>query len=166
LDFWRANGRAKRRTQPWATGSPPEMQPLGCRPRDILKQGLSLVRYQQIKRYLHIYEPQEDALPEEEWFKKVEPLNSNLRRRFKDFYMPPTVMTADEMMARYFGRTHDSTKMPSKPIKQGYKVRTFFLQSLVEAIRLIETRSLRSAPILAIPGTGDFHHRGLVSRSW
>jgi hypothetical protein len=76
----------------------------------------------QIKRYFHVFEPQEDKLPVDEWFRKVEPLNSNLRRQFKDFYEPPAVMTADEMMVRYFGRSADTTKMPGKPIKQGYKV--------------------------------------------
>lgn len=110
LDLWRNNGRKKLPGTFGSTGTDP------------IRHQLSLVRYQQIKRYFHIYEPQNTALPIEDWFKKIEPLNSNIRRRSKELCIPGPILTADEMMVRYFGRSRHTAKMPKKPIKKGYKV--------------------------------------------
>ena len=78
-------------------------------------------RYTAIKRYLHISDP-DNTYTDAEWFKKVEPLNSTIRRRFQEVVVPASDVTVDEMMIRFHGRSKHSVRMPKKPIKQGFKI--------------------------------------------
>src|SRR5436305_13225740 len=38
------------------------------------------------------------------------------------YYTPRTNVAIDEIIVRFHGRSSDTCKMPSKPIKQGYKI--------------------------------------------
>ena len=84
-------------------------------------RAMSLQRFSQIKRFLHISNPNLQ-LSRAEWFQKVEPLNSMIRSRCQQFYFPASNVTVDEMMIRFGGRSHHTYRMPSKPITEGYKV--------------------------------------------
>ena len=84
-------------------------------------RAMSLVRFSQIKRYLHISDPKLQ-LSRSEWFQKVEPLNTMIQSRCQRFYFPASNVTVDEMMIRFRGRSHHTYRMPSKPITEGYKV--------------------------------------------
>ena len=84
-------------------------------------QAMSLERFSQIKRFLHISDPQLQ-LSRSEWFQKLEPLNAMIRSRCQQFYFPASNVTVDEMMIRFGGRSHHTYRMPSKPITEGYKV--------------------------------------------
>lgn len=100
---------------------------------------LSLIRYQQLRRYFHISDPrsaeglrvesieeEEDGMPQENvqsvWWHKIEPLVSEFRNNCKRYWRPSTCVAVDEMMIRFFGRSHHTFKMPGKPIKEGYKL--------------------------------------------
>ena len=111
------------------------------RPIHRIADHISLTRFQQIKRYLHVspvlhqnvWEPK---TPEEEeaaagrdpdglnkqWWNKLEPLASTFRSACQRYYLPSSEVAIDELMIRCFGRSQHTYKMPNKPIKQGYKL--------------------------------------------
>ena len=88
---------------------------------DTILRTMSLKRFSQIKRYLHISDPKE-TLSRSHWHYKLEPLNSLIRKRCQQYYLPSSNVTIDEMMIRFGGRSHHTYRMPSKPIKEGYKI--------------------------------------------
>lgn len=89
---------------------------------------MSLVRFEQIKRYLHVSSIEADQREGKEanadtiWWHKVEPLASHLNGLFKHYYTPSSHVSIDELMIRCFGRSLHTYKMPNKPITQGYKL--------------------------------------------
>ena len=89
--------------------------------REIWK-GLGLVRFQQIKRYLHIEPVYIEPRPSTEWWKKVEPLHTLLRERFQKALRPGSNLAIDEMMVRFSGRSKHTYRMPNKPISEGYRI--------------------------------------------
>ena len=88
--------------------------------RSIIR-ALSFKRFSQIKRYLHISDPQLQ-LSRSEWFEKLEPLNSMIQSRCQQYYLPASNVTVDEMIIRFAGRSHHTYRISSKPITKGYKV--------------------------------------------
>jgi hypothetical protein len=87
---------------------------------------ISLCRFEQIKRFLHISDAEEDIRTgrdcSDQWWYKLEPLASALQRSFAQFYTPSSEVSIDEIMVQCFGRSLHTYKMPNKPIQQGYKV--------------------------------------------
>jgi len=83
---------------------------------------MGYVRFQQIKRYLHISEPQDTPISPKTWWKKLEPLNCNIRTRAKECFLPSANVLVDEMMIGFLGRSAHTIKMPNKPIRLGYKI--------------------------------------------
>jgi hypothetical protein len=84
---------------------------------------MTLVRFQQIKRFLHISTPSQKLDKKtKEWWYKLKPLTTNFRENCQKYYTPDSKVSIDEIMIRFFGRTNHTIKMPNKPIKQGYKV--------------------------------------------
>ena len=77
-------------------------------------------RWQQIDRFFHISDPEKDEgqVP----FKKLEPLNDRLRRRFKKYWIPGTHLAVDESIQRFMGRSSEIVNIPSKPTPDGFKV--------------------------------------------
>lgn len=71
---------------------------------------ISLNRFEQIKRYCHISNPDQDEkngyyLPTNKtWWYKMEPLSSSLQASFQRYYLPSTEVSIDELMVRCFGR--------------------------------------------------------------
>jgi len=90
------------------------------------KGSLSRIRYQQIKRYLHISplpaSNSNESQSKSNWWHKLEPLSSHLRRRSQELYLPSTHVAMDEMMVKFKGRSGHTIRMPGKPIPVGYKV--------------------------------------------
>lgn len=89
--------------------------------KDSILRAMSLKRFSQIKRYLHISDPGQ-TLPQSQWYRKLEPLNSLIRDRCNQYYLPSSNVTVDEMMIRFGGRSLHTYRIPSKPITEGYKV--------------------------------------------
>lgn len=96
---------------------------------------MSADRYYQLLRFFHVSDPYihpdvpievEDKMTQEEiitmWWYKLEPLMSILRNNFERCWAPGSNVSIDEMMIRFFGRSLHTQKIPSKPIKQGYKM--------------------------------------------
>jgi hypothetical protein len=87
------------------------------------RASLSRRRFTQIKRYLHVSDPDlTGALTDAEWYKKLEPLSSSICTRSQELAVPGTNTSVDEMMVRFFGRSKHTVRMPKKPIKEGFKI--------------------------------------------
>lgn len=96
---------------------------------------MGLVRFEQLRRYLHI-EPiwppalqrlsarQVDSITIESqlWWHKLEPMISSFRTASEQLYMLSTNIAINELMIKCFRRSHHTCRMPNKPIKQGYKI--------------------------------------------
>lgn len=82
---------------------------------------MSLVRYQQIKRFYHL-SPPDIAIDKQHWSRKLEPIASLLHQRFQQYYFPSTSLSYDEIMVSFEGRSMHIVKQPNKPIDHGYKI--------------------------------------------
>ena len=82
---------------------------------------ISLKRWQQIDRYLHISKP---LLPDhkESLFLKLEPLSDILRQAFKKYWKIDTHLAVDETIQRFMGRAREIVNIPSKPTPEGFKI--------------------------------------------
>lgn len=88
-------------------------------PVHYIAQKMSMKRFQQIKRFLHISEPYADNRP---YYAKVEPLLSHICNISKKLYMPSTNISVDEMMVRFSGRSTHTIRIKNKPTPEGYKI--------------------------------------------
>jgi hypothetical protein len=101
----------------------------------ICAQHISLNRFEDLKRYMHISDPtpsnappnkddSDDEIPEKstEWWHKLEPIASEFRDLCSKHWIPGINLSIDEMMIRCFGRSKHTFKAPNKPIKEGYKM--------------------------------------------
>ena len=63
---------------------------------------ISIRRFQQIKRYLHISNSEEDIQQQrsstDEWWYKLEPLASDLQRSFRRFYTPGSKVSVGTLL--------------------------------------------------------------------
>ena len=96
-------------------------------------QHLSLNRFEDLKRYLHISDPtprnseQDDSEDETldasiGWWYKLELIVLEFRSLCSKYWIPSLNLSIDEMMVRFFGRSMHTFKAPNKPIKEGYKI--------------------------------------------
>lgn len=90
--------------------------------RDLIRDSIGIVRYEQLKRYFHVSDPTLPRPNDHQWYTKLEPLSSELRESFQQYFIPGTKVSVDEMMIRFFGRSKHTIKIKNMPIKQGYKV--------------------------------------------
>jgi hypothetical protein len=88
-------------------------------PRHCIARFFSQIRWEEIKRYLHISLPLEPGRPVHE---KVEPLATELSKRFRKFVTPGSFIAIDEMMVRCKAHSAPTWSMKQKPIKSGYKI--------------------------------------------
>ena len=85
---------------------------------------LGKTRFQEIRRFFHVSpynSPTEtpEGLPC--WHSKVDILLEQLRFFSQQYRVPGSNVTIDEAMILFTGRSIHITKMPNKPISQGYK---------------------------------------------
>ena len=84
-----------------------------------IAQKMTMKRFQQIKRFLHISELYTDHRP---YYAKVEPLLSHIRDISKKLYIPSSNVSVDEMMIRFSGCSTHTIRIKNKPTPEGYKV--------------------------------------------
>ena len=90
---------------------------------DRLRESISLKRWQQIDRFLHISPPiHQDQDHTESLFDKLEPLNDSLRQLFKQYWNTGTHLAVDETIQRFMGRSKEIVNIPSKPTPEGFKI--------------------------------------------
>ena len=81
---------------------------------------MSRTRFQQIKRYLHLSPP--GIVPIQRWWTKLEPMSSQLKANFKRYVKPRSVVSIDEIMVRFTGRSLHTVAFRGKPVPLGYKI--------------------------------------------
>ncbi|ERF72396.1 hypothetical protein EPUS_07558 [Endocarpon pusillum Z07020] len=82
---------------------------------------ISLLRFQQISRYLKINRP--GPLPDNQWYKKVEPLATHFRKATTpNMYELPQNLSIDEQLVKFKGRSKHTIQMNSKAAGKGYKI--------------------------------------------
>jgi len=86
---------------------------------------MSLKRFEQIKRYLHISSPMATI---NNYFEKLEPLLSKVRDVSKQLYTPNSNVSVDEMMVRFSGRSVHTVRIKNKPTPEGFKICHFVIQ--------------------------------------
>jgi Transposase IS4 len=104
-------------------------------PIHAISQHMSLNRFENLRRYLHVsplttvpplepciesHDPSDAEI--QSWWAKLEPMLSTFRIACQEYFIPGTEVAIDEIMVRFYGRLSDTCKMPNKPIKQGYKI--------------------------------------------
>ncbi len=80
---------------------------------------MSLKRFEQIKRYLHIFSP---IATINNYFEKLEPLLSKVHDVSKQLYTPNSNVSVDEMMVRFSGRSVHMVRIKNKPTLEGFKI--------------------------------------------
>ena len=78
-------------------------------------------RWQQIDRFLHILELHPEGLKETP-FDKLEPLSSQLRLAFKQYWRAGIHLAIHETVQRFTRRAHGILNIPSKPTPKGFKI--------------------------------------------
>jgi hypothetical protein len=89
---------------------------------DAVREAISLKRWQQLDRYLHISKPGQKSPGKESPFDKVEPLNEELRNDMMRLWTPTTHLAIDEAIQRFLGRAKETVNIPSKPTPEGFKI--------------------------------------------
>ena len=84
-----------------------------------ISKQMSLKRFEQIKRYLHISPPMATI---NDYFEKLEPLLSKIRDVSKQLYTPSSNVSVDEMMVRFSGRSIHTIRIKNKPTPEGFKI--------------------------------------------
>lgn len=87
-------------------------------------------RYIILRRHIHCSDPDnEDTTTigtgrwkQPVWYKKLVPFTNEIRKNWKNLRTPGSHTSIDECMIKETGRTHHSTIMQNKPIKEGYKL--------------------------------------------
>ena len=103
------------------TGSTPRQFAHLCHRRLLPKGSISQNRYDQTKRYFHIFDPTVQY-HRKDWWKEVEPLSSHLRSRSQQYFQSQSNVALDEMVPKFKGRSAHTVRIPSKPILEGYKI--------------------------------------------
>jgi len=92
---------------------------------DSVRETMSRIRWTQIHRYFHIWDPTLDhsasnrtTRPHE----KVDPLAKLLLAAFQRYWKPATNVAIDECIEGFTGRTSDTVNIPTKPTPIGFKI--------------------------------------------
>ena len=93
----------------------------------LVRKTMSIHRWNQIDRYLHIWDPALDRLFERPDDKvrpheKVDPLWKLLSLSFQRYWKPGRDLAIDECIEGFTGRTCDIVNIPTKPTPIGFKI--------------------------------------------
>lgn len=101
---------------------------------------ISLIRLEQLKRYLYIYQVEVIVIPhhlnieltpeselqygteflEQVWWHKLEPMISYFQSASEMHYLPSSNVAIDETMIKCFGQSSHTFKMPANPIRHKF----------------------------------------------
>ena len=93
----------------------------GKGPHHTIMSKMSLRRFQQIKRYLRIWDPSGNN-GSSFFFNKVEPRFSHIFKTSQKLWFPSSYVSEDEMMVMNYGRSLETVRMRNKPIGSGFKI--------------------------------------------
>src|SRR6266542_2617949 len=90
-----------------------------------ISKQMSLKRFEQIKRYLHISSPMATI---NNYFEKLEPLLSKVRDVSKQLYTPNSNVSVNEMIVRFSERSVHMVRIKNKPTPKGSRFCHFVIQ--------------------------------------
>ena len=90
-------------------------------PVHAISKVISMARFQQLKRYIHVCDPHGDNV-KSVFFGKVEPLFGHIRETCKSVWTRRCRVSVDEMMVTCMGRCLETVRVKNKPIGQGFKL--------------------------------------------
>jgi hypothetical protein len=112
ISIWMGCQRLKTIKEYWNT------QPENGAVFDLIRQAMSLVRWEQIHRYFYISEL---GIPNLCPFNKMDQLSDLLRERFQQYMKPGSDVAIDECIESFEGRAKETVNIPSKPTPIGFK---------------------------------------------
>jgi len=134
-------------------------------PTHDISKFISQTRFEQIKRFFHLSNPEEDQAERSSghrlWHQKVDPRLNQLRLSSQGYLLPSSNVTIDAAMILCTGRSIDTYNMPNKPIKLGYKFH--FLANRGYIVDFLPTSSksgldlIPSIPELSYTGSSVYH---------
>lgn len=87
-----------------------------------LSNAISKTRWEQIFRFLAMYQEPIEEDNTKPWWYKIKPLVSIVRHSITAAVVPATWVAVDEMMIPFRGRTAHTLKIKNKPVKEGFKI--------------------------------------------
>ncbi|CAG8491004.1 2030_t:CDS:2 [Racocetra persica] len=88
-------------------------------PKYYIIQEMFVIRFQQIKQYLHISNPNSEN---SYWYSKVKPLASHIKNISKQLYVPRSQISVNKMMIYFSDQSSHTFRIKNKPIPEEYKV--------------------------------------------
>jgi len=92
----------------------------GLNPTHPISKYMDQIRFKEIKWYFHVFSPDLPKIAptgRRLWHSKVDLILDQLRKSSQQYCMPSTHISLHKYMMRATGRSPDTYKMPSKPIK-------------------------------------------------
>lgn len=86
-----------------------------------VREAISKRRYEQIERFLCVFDPSSQELQHSPPYNKVKQLSDILIKTSQRVFSPSTHLAVDEAMEKSTGRSHHTVQLPSKPIPVGFK---------------------------------------------
>jgi len=90
-------------------------------PKHLISLFMGQKRWEQLKRFFHVSPPPPKGV-KYQVFEKIEPLTTPLGEAFRKYIIPRSMVSFNEMMVRFTGRSTAIIKLPSKPIPEGFKI--------------------------------------------
>ena len=78
-------------------------------------------KWEQFKHFFYTLLPPPEGV-KRHVFEKIEPLTTPLGEAFRKYVIPGSMVSFDEMMVRFTGRSTATIKLPGKPVPKGFKM--------------------------------------------
>jgi hypothetical protein len=91
------------------------------KPSHPISEHISHYQVRQLKRYLHISDLKVTA-QDPSYYHKVQPLLRHIQKVSRDYYVPKTNVSIDEMIVRFTGRSKHTVRIKGKPTPEGYRI--------------------------------------------
>ena len=91
---------------------------------ELVFQSMARCRWQQLKRFLKISNPDDDETIDTrgpDWWKKLEPLATNFLMASKKYWMPGSHLSIDEQLILFRGRSCHTMQIATKAAGVGFK---------------------------------------------
>ena len=89
---------------------------------DAVRESMGLKRWEQIHRYIHIWDTSLGVQTIQKPHQKAEFMAKVLRTTFRTYWQPSIYVSVDECIEWFCGRSSDTVNIPIKPTPIGYKI--------------------------------------------
>jgi hypothetical protein len=133
--------------------------------QNFVTAAISRDRFKQLLRFFYV-SAQAEQQQNTDKLKKVRWFSQQLQKLFSSYFNPAQVMTVDEAMVPFKGRSQMKQYIPQKPTKWGYKVWCLASDNYLLAFEIYEGKSgstvNRSASDIVLSLTSPYQHRSHI----